>query len=600
MRTLGTIGIGLKRGTSKGGAKPLVDLDFSNMSTLPSSLTFTRSSLATMFNDAGVMVWCPHNLMLRSQEFDNASWTKRGTCTVTANAATAPDGTMTADLVQGMAGSLNDLFQTVALTVPSGTPYVPRVRIKRVSTTGTLSIENPGTTSSGKMTVDLSLLSDDWEDIKPGHPAVTVVNPFIVHTSGAVGIHFLRSSGSSELSFYVWGAQANLGTVADPYVVTTTAAYYGPRFGRALPGRPRGIIVEPGRTNLLVWSQDQTNANWVKVRCSVLGSVAIAPDLTVTMNKVVEDSSASTDHYLQQSPSKAASAITYTYSVFLKAAERPSAYLVSYGSSFANRAEMTVSLTAGTVTTAAAAFGSYASASGGIESVGNGIYWVWMTYTTDTHTAQSCRVGLHNGSSGGYTGDGASGIYMWGAQLEAADTASSYIPTTGATTRGGDSLRILSLSGLLGSTTATGLQDHGAAAMEYSYSYRGSTSNPSGRYSLSFDDGTNNHRILVYNNPQTSLRVTTGGSTAAMPADTTIIAPWAVSKYAIRWAMDNIAISVDARTAIVVTSTPAGMPLITGLGIGCHVTSGQVHGVVHRLRIYTHAAADAELKSLSS
>ena len=48
------------------------------------------------------------NLLLRSEEFDNANWTK-SRATVTANAATAPDGTSNADkLVEDSTASATD------------------------------------------------------------------------------------------------------------------------------------------------------------------------------------------------------------------------------------------------------------------------------------------------------------------------------------------------------------------------------------------------------------------------------------------------------------------------------------------------------------
>lgn len=57
------------------------------------------------------------NLVTRSQEFDNAAWAKAPGVTVTANAATAPDGTATMDLLTSDgSGALQLLSQSVTFT----------------------------------------------------------------------------------------------------------------------------------------------------------------------------------------------------------------------------------------------------------------------------------------------------------------------------------------------------------------------------------------------------------------------------------------------------------------------------------------------------
>ena len=77
---------------------PSISLDFANSKVLDNRITFTRSTTGTYYNGYSSAV-AEQNLLLQSQTFDNASWTKGADVTITANGATAPDGTATADLI---------------------------------------------------------------------------------------------------------------------------------------------------------------------------------------------------------------------------------------------------------------------------------------------------------------------------------------------------------------------------------------------------------------------------------------------------------------------------------------------------------------------
>lgn len=58
------------------------------------------------------------NLLLRSQEFDNASWDKATfPCSIAANSTGAPDGTATADTITATAGAANEHGPFQALTI---------------------------------------------------------------------------------------------------------------------------------------------------------------------------------------------------------------------------------------------------------------------------------------------------------------------------------------------------------------------------------------------------------------------------------------------------------------------------------------------------
>ena len=76
-------------------------------------------------------------------------------------------------------------------------------------------------------------------------------------------------------------------------------------------------------------------------------------------------------------------------------------------------------------------------ANASIVSVGNGWY---RCIVTGTPVNTNSLIYLASGGAASYTGDGTSGVYIWGAQLEAGAFATSYIPTTSASvTRAADS-----------------------------------------------------------------------------------------------------------------------------------------------------------------
>jgi hypothetical protein len=195
-------------------------------------------------------------------------------------------------------------------------------------------------------------------------------------------------------------------------------------------------IPSSGRRNLLTRTEEFNNAAWTKLQCSISANNSAAPDGTATADLIVEDS-ATAARYVNSSLTTTVQ--SYTFSVYLK---NPSSNGRRYALLYHNESVKgwVFDLQSGVVgtggTTAVGAPAAY-----GIESVGNGWYRCYIT-VTGTAASNSFRVyPVSNSGSGNasYTGDGVSGILVWGAQLETGSSATNYqkvVATTDVTESG--------------------------------------------------------------------------------------------------------------------------------------------------------------------
>jgi hypothetical protein len=199
----------------------------------------------------------------------------------------------------------------------------------------------------------------------------------------------------------------------------------------------RTLLLEPQRTNLVWPSEDFTGARWPATASSVTTNATAAPDGATTADKLVENNANAT-HFIQQTMTLTANTV-YTISVFAKAAERTRIVLgpasnVSWVAAAGSSAQF--DLSAGTVI---ADNGQNAR----ITPLANGWYRLSVTRTFGPSNATGgiLIVLLGPGNAGTYTGDGTSGVFLFGGQIEAGPEASAYVPTsTGTVTRNADNL----------------------------------------------------------------------------------------------------------------------------------------------------------------
>gem|GEM_PF-1526433 len=207
----------------------------------------------------------------------------------------------------------------------------------------------------------------------------------------------------------------------DSYTITDTDPTNGDDGTDTLSGVETVVFNDnQTRTNTILHSK--AFDTWTQhPRSSVSADVALAPDNTMTADKLVEDTQTG-GHYLART--SVLSNTAYTGSVFVKAAERTFARLQvgslgAYGTAAFN-------LITGEIGTDNGNASNIQS-----EHVGNGWWRISLTATPDAGTQNGFAVYAvdEDDGDGSYTGDGSSGIYVWGAQLEEGTEVTGYLST---------------------------------------------------------------------------------------------------------------------------------------------------------------------------
>lgn len=260
---------------AKAGALPNLDLNFARNKSLMDSVTgnnlvtFTRASSGTYVGSDGVLKTATTNLLLRSEEFDNASWAKLNSVTITANAIAAPNGTITADKIVEPASSADKpVVQLVNLA--ASTTYTASVYFKAAERPTILfhvrksdySTRFGGffNTSTNTFTAETAsggvLDSFVFRNIGNGWYQCSITGNIGANTAGIVTIYMANSSnnisytGDGTSSLYLWGAQLEQSATVGEYIPTTSTINSAPRFDHnPLTGESLGLLVEEERTN---------------------------------------------------------------------------------------------------------------------------------------------------------------------------------------------------------------------------------------------------------------------------------------------------------------------------------------------------------------
>ncbi len=211
------------------------------------------------------------------------------------------------------------------------------------------------------------------------------------------------------------------------------------------------LLVEPQRTNLLTYSSSFDNAAWTPQNISLTTNATTAPDGTTTADKIILNNGSQVNPVVYQISDTTAN--TRTLSFFAKASE----YNIAFGrvGGAASAPIVLFSLTGSGSILHNQNVSAYS-----IEALANGWYRCSMTYAHGTAFAPNVGVcsATYSVSASNVTstGNGTSGIFIWGAQLELGSYPTSYIPTTSASvTRNADVISKTGISSLIGQTEGT-------------------------------------------------------------------------------------------------------------------------------------------------
>lgn len=221
-------------------------------------------------------------------------------------------------------------------------------------------------------------------------------------------------------------------TYFDKYGVMQTAAVNTPRITyNPATLACQGVLYEPARTNLVTYSNQFDNAVWTKTNVTLVADAILAVDGTNTVYRLVA-SAVSGRHWVSHAAS-CTSGLVYAMSVYAKAGGYNFISLTTGSTIFGSNQWATFDLSDGTISSEGST-----DVNPTITDVGNGWYRVTISPTATSSASTNAFTADFFASDPGTRvpsslGDGISGIYIWGVQVETGSFETSYISTVAST-----------------------------------------------------------------------------------------------------------------------------------------------------------------------
>ena len=347
-------------------------------------------------------------------------------------------------------------------------------------------------------------------------------------------------------------------------------------------------LIEASGTNLCLQSEHFTTT-WSPTNVTVSANVTGTTDpFGTNLADQIFETAASGLHFLAQTMS-ITSGTTYTGTIFFKKATGSPDWIQLAFSTTGLAGFANFNLASGTVGNVLA--GCTAS----IENYGNGWYRCRLTQTATASGTSGGPIPVFVNNTNSvtrfltYTGNTATSIYVFGAQLETGAIPTSYIPTTtGSATRAADVCSVSGVSGYIGQTEGTIYAEVVLSRVNTSPM-------------IVISDGSDTNRIQISFLTSTSLLATirvagvNENYTVTIP---TIPATIGVYKMALGYKTDDYCFALNG-TAYASTAS-RGVPACNKIGLGTSATeSSFLNDRIRAAAIYTTRLTNDQLANLT-
>jgi hypothetical protein len=220
---------------------------------------------------------------------------------------------------------------------------------------------------------------------------------------------------------------------------------------------------------------------------------------------------------------------------------------------------------------------------------GNGWYRVVLTGAAALN--DTVRINVCQTAASDFTGNGTSGIYIYGAQLEAGSFATSYIPTVASTvTRSAD------VALMQGANFSSWYNQNEGTFTTQSDQY--SITSPNNQWIFAATDGTSNNYIGSLTNPSSyRALVVAGGATQASIINGTVSTNTPF-KSALAYKTNDFAATSGG--AAVGTDTSGSVPALSALSIGAINSANYLNGHIRSIGYYNTRLPNTALVSLTA